>query len=67
MLKRSQCVARVVQVGVAHGRVFTHDDHAAHLVRVALGHQAFVHDLDHGVAGLVVELYMPEVLKPGMR
>ena len=67
MFQTRQRVARMVQVGVAHGRVLAHDVHAANLVRVALGRHYLVHDLDHGVAGLVIQLCIPKVFKPGMR
>ncbi len=67
VLQTGQRMARMVQVGVAHGRVFAHDVHAAHLVRIAVGGKRLVHDFDHGVAGLVVQLRAPEVLKPGVR
>ena len=67
VLQRGQRVARMVEVGVTHGRVLTHDVHAADLVRVTVLGQGFAHDLDHGVAGLFVELGAPEIFKPGVR
>ncbi len=67
MFQCAQRLPRVVQIGVAHGRVFALDIHAAYLVRIAVGRQAFVQDLDHGVAGLVVEPRLPERLEPRMR
>ncbi len=67
MLQAGQRMARVVQVGVAHGRVFAHDVHAAHLVRVALGRQRLVHDFNDGVTGFFVEFRVPEVLEPLVR
>ncbi len=67
VLQAGQRVARVVQVRVAHGRVLAHDVHAADLVRVAVGRQRLVHDLDDGVAGLLVQRHAPEVLEPAVR
>ena len=66
VLQTGHGMAGMVQVRVAHGRVFAHDVHAANLVRVAVIGQRFVHDLDHGVARLVVQLGAPEVFKPGV-
>ena len=67
MLERRQRVAGMVQVGVTHGRVFAHDVHAMHLVRVAVVHQCLVHDFHHGIAGLVIQWHTPEILEPLMR
>ena len=67
VLERCQCVARMVQVGVAHGGVLAHDVHAMHLVRVTVIHQRLVHDFDHGVARLVVQRHAPEIFKPVVR
>ena len=64
MLKAGKRVACVVQVRVTHGRVFAHDVHAANLVRVAVGGQRLVHDLDHGVTGFLIEFGVPEFFKP---
>ena len=67
MLQTGQRVARVVEVGVAHGGVFAHDVHAAHLMGVALGRQDLVHDFHHGVARLSVKFGAPEIFKPRVR
>ena len=50
MIERGQCFARMVRVGVRHGRVFAHHIHAPDLALLD-----GMHDLDHGQAGLVVE------------
>ena len=60
-------MAGVVQVGVAHGRVLTQDVHAANLVRIGVGGEGAVHDLHHGVTGLIVQGHTPEVLEPAVR
>ena len=67
MLQRRQGVARVVQIGVTHRWVLTHDVHAANLVRVTAIGQDLAHDLHHGVTGLVIQRGVPELLKPIMR
>ena len=67
VLQAGQGMAGMVQVGVAHGRVFAHDVHAAHLMRIAVRCQRFVHDLDYGVAGLIVKLGIPEFFEPAVR
>ena len=54
----------VVKVWVAHGWVFTHDVHAADLVRIAVICQSFAHDFYHCVARCVVEWCIPKFLKP---
>ena len=67
MSKRRQGVAGVVQVRVAHGRVLAHDVHAAHLVRIGVRRQGLVHDLNYGVAGLIVQRRTPKILEPVVR
>ena len=67
MLEAGQGMTRMVQVGVAHGRVLAHDVHATDLVRIAVVGQCLVQNLDHGIAGLVVQRRIPEGLEPGMR
>ena len=67
MLEAGQGMARMVQVGVAHGRVLAHDVHAPDLVRITVIGQRLVQDLDHGIARLVVQRRIPESLEPGMR
>ena len=54
----------MVQIRIAHGRVLTHDVHAAHLVRIVLTHQHLAHDFDHRVAVLLIQRTAPEALKP---
>ena len=54
MLEMRQRAARVVQIGVRHRGVLAHDVHALDLVVV---HR--VHDLDHGLAALGIELDAP--------
>ena len=66
VVQTGQGVPGMVQVRIAHGGVFAHHVHAANLVRVAVVGQRLVHDLDHGVARLVVQLGVPEVFKPGV-
>ena len=53
-------LARVVEVGVRHRRIFAHDVHALDLVGVDR-----VHDLDHGQAALGIELHAPGLLVLG--
>ena len=60
-------MASMRQIGVTHRRVFTHDIHAANLVRIAFLSERFVHDLDDRVAGFVIKLHLPKVFKPRMR
>ena len=67
MLEAGQGMTRMVQVGVAHGRVLAHDVHASDLVRIAVIGQHLVQDLDHGIARLIVQRRVPESLEPGMR
>ena len=60
-------MASMVQIGVAHGGVLTHDVHAANFVRIGILGQRLVHDFNHGVAGLLVEGCVPKLFKPIMR
>ena len=57
----------MVQIGVAHRWVFTHDVHAAYLVWVTVISQDFVHDFNHGVASLIIQFGLPKIFKPGVR
>ena len=54
MLEMRERAARVVEIGVGHRRVLAHDVHALDLVGVH-----GVHDLDHGLAALRIELLAP--------
>ena len=54
----------VVQIGVTHGGVFSHDVHAANLVRIGVIGQGLVHDLYHGVTRLLVKRRVPKLFKP---
>ena len=67
MLEAGQGMTRMVQIRIAHGRVLAHDVHAPDLVRITVVGQRLVQDLDHGIAGLIVERRIPEGLEPGMR
>ena len=67
VIERGERLARVIDVGVGHRRVLAHDVHAADLALLR-----GVHDLDHGEAGLRIELLPPERLEaraspPGCR
>ena len=64
MRKAGQGMTCMVQVRVTHGRVFAHDVHASHLVRIAVRRQGLLHDFDHGVTRVFVQLGIPELLKP---
>ena len=60
MLEMRQRLARVIEVGVRHRRILTHDVHALDHVGVDR-----VHDLDDGEALLRIELDAPGVLVAG--
>jgi len=53
-----QRLARMLDIGIRHRRVLTHDVHALDLVAM---HR--VHDLDHGQPALVVERGLPQRLE----
>ena len=57
MLEMRQRFARVVEIGIGHRRVLTHDVHALDLVGMDR-----VHDLDDGFALLGRELHAPRLL-----
>ena len=58
MFEVRQRAARMVEIGVGHRRVLAHDVHALDLVGM---HR--VHDLDHGLAALGIELSCPRPLR----
>ncbi len=60
MLEMRQRLARVIEVGIGHRRIFAHDVHALDHVGVDR-----VHDLDDGEALLRIELGAPGVLEAG--
>ena len=60
-------MASMIQIRVAHRRVLTLDVHAANLMGVVIRCYDLMHDLNHRIARLVIELSVPEFLKPAMR
>ena len=58
MIELGQRLARVLQIGVRHRRIFALDIHARDLAGMDR-----VHDLDHGQAANRIEILVPELLE----
>ena len=60
-VKICQRCARVIQIGVGHGRVLAHDVHTANFALACR-----VDDLDHSQSGHVIELSIPQFFEFGV-